>query len=377
MMMNNKLEFKNDNTIVNLANSILKHFNAPTHHTTIKEIDDALKGHKKVVVMLFDGLGTSLRKYNLDDKSAINTHFLHRINATYPPTTVASTSGFLSGLFPIENGWMSWRQYYDEYNCNILVFSGKDPDSKKWYKTSSGSSIHYQKFPFDNLAVQINKANNKHISDIMFPKILDKKGPKSLLGYKHKVTKYLKDKDECFLYVYNTQPDFYIHQYGVKHPKVKKLINRIDHMVDKLTKKNPDTLFLIIADHGLMDVTTVHVFEHKDFVDTFIHQPSFEGRTTTFFIKEDRKKEFEQLFDKYYGEHFMLLTKDEVLESNMFGEGKINKNALKYIGDYVSLSKDSYFFDLNKVQTKDDIFVAHHAGYTKEEMEIDVSVFNS
>ena len=33
--------------------------------------------------------------------------------------------------------------------------------------------------------------------------------------------------------------------------------------------------------------------------------------------------------------------------------------------------------DLNKVQTKDDLFVAHHAGYTKEEMEIDVSVFNS
>ena len=108
-------------------------------------------------------------------------------------------------------------------------------------------------------------------------------------------------------------------------------------MVDKLTKKNKDTLFLIIADHGLMDVKTVHVFEHPDFVDTFAHIPSFEGRTTTFFIKSDKKKEFEELFNKYYGKHFMLFTKDEVLKSNMFGEGKINKDALQYFGDYFLL----------------------------------------
>ena len=207
--MNKKIEFPNNNTIVNFANSILKHFNAPTHHTTIKKVDDVLSNHKKVVVMLFDGFGTSIRKKNLSSKSALNTHFLHRMNATYPPTTVASTTGMLSGLFPIENGWLSWRQYYEEYNCNVLVFSGIDPDSDNVYKKDN-KSIHYSKFAFDNIALQINKANNKHISDIMFPKILDKKGPKSLLGYKQKVNK----SDIFFL-----QPPTFKEDNGIKGKK--------------------------------------------------------------------------------------------------------------------------------------------------------------
>ena len=50
----------NENSLVNLSNSILKHFCVETFHNTIPEIDELLKGHKKVVAVLFDGMGQNI-----------------------------------------------------------------------------------------------------------------------------------------------------------------------------------------------------------------------------------------------------------------------------------------------------------------------------
>ena len=56
------MEVYNKNSLVNLSNSILKHFGVNTFHESIPEIDDLLKGHKKVVAVLFDGGVNKLRR---------------------------------------------------------------------------------------------------------------------------------------------------------------------------------------------------------------------------------------------------------------------------------------------------------------------------
>ena len=40
--------------------------------------------------------------------------------------------------------------------------------------------------------------------------------------------------------------------------------------------------------------------------------PSIEPRATAFFIKDGKKEEFENLFNKYFSEYFNLYTKEEV-----------------------------------------------------------------
>ena len=47
-----------NNSIVNLACSVLKHYGAENHHETLTIFDNYLKkNYKNVVVMLLDGLG--------------------------------------------------------------------------------------------------------------------------------------------------------------------------------------------------------------------------------------------------------------------------------------------------------------------------------
>ena len=54
----------------------------------------------------------------------------------------------------------------------------------------------------------------------------------------------------------------------------------------------------------------------------------------------------------------------------------INPKAESFIGDYLATSIDEYCLYASKEMKTVDLFKGHHAGNTKEEMLIDISVFN-
>ena len=116
----------NNNSLVNLSNSILKHFGVEPFHDTIPEVDELLKGHKKVVAVLFDGMGQNIVRMHLKENSFIRSHYMTTINSTYPPTTAAATTAFLTGKYPIETGWLAWDEYIKDYDRNIILFRSID-----------------------------------------------------------------------------------------------------------------------------------------------------------------------------------------------------------------------------------------------------------
>ena len=116
------MEVYNKNSLVNLSNSILKHFEAESFHESIPEIDNLLKGHKKVVAVLFDGMGQNIVRKHLKENSFIRSNYVTTINSTFPPTTAAATTAFLTGKYPIETGWLAWTEYFKDYDRNIILF---------------------------------------------------------------------------------------------------------------------------------------------------------------------------------------------------------------------------------------------------------------
>ena len=109
--------FDKDNSLVSISNAILKHFTGECFHTPHPKLMEILAENKrdKVVIMLFDGMGKSIQ-----DKYLKETDFLVRkksfeINSVFPPTTVAATTALTSGKFPIESGWLGWRQFFKNH----------------------------------------------------------------------------------------------------------------------------------------------------------------------------------------------------------------------------------------------------------------------
>ena len=363
----------NTHNLVTFSNSILKHFGVKPFHQTEEAVDKILANHKKVVAILFDGMGQNIVKMHLKENSFIREHYLCTINSTFPPTTTAATTAFLTGKYPIETGWMSWTQYFEKYNRNIILFTNKDYNTEE---KITPEHIAEAELPFKDITTLIKEQNPsvQTFNVKRFP--VDPNGPKKLRDLERIINKSIEGVDSCFGYFYFDSPDYEMHAHGIDNWRIHVIVRRINDMVRRLAKKNPDTLFLTFADHGHINVTFLDIDEHPDLHNLLKHPMSFEKRTPVFFIKDGKQEEFKELFNKYYSEHFLLMSKKEALEAQIFGEGEINPKAVEFIGDYVATSVDRYCLYSSSELKESKLFKGHHAGNTAEEMKIDISAYN-
>lgn len=359
------------NSLVNLSNSILKHFHTETKHNSIPEVDKALEGKKRVVVFLFDGLGQYIIDSHLKEDGFFRTHKLHTITSTYPPTTVAATSAFLSALEPIESGWLGWVQYFKHMDRNIKVFRNTDAQTRESFPRPL---ILEQVSPYESIISQINKANNKEVAHFLQCAPLDKSFTSKFMSlFIKKAYRHAHMGDESFVYAYWNTPDKLLHEFGVFGKKSHKNVTKIERLTKRYSKRNKDVATLIIADHGFHDVTYLTLQDYPDLVELMERPFSLEGRASNFFIKEGKQEEFRALFNKYFGDKFELYSKEEYLNNGLFGNSKPNDVVNEFLGDFVAVAIKEY-----SLQMKPSSFPlkAHHAGGTKEEMLIDVIGIN-
>ena len=48
------------------------------------------------------------------------------------------------------------------------------------------------------------------------------------------------------------------------------------------------------------------------------------------------------MFNKYYGQYFELLTKEQAFDIKLFGEGIPANGVSEVVGDYIAIAKDKY-----------------------------------
>ena len=368
------MEFYNNNTLVNLSNSILKHFNVPIFHETIPEIDKYLVGHKKVAVLLFDGMGQNIIRKHLKEESFIRSHYVHTMYSVFPPTTAAATTAFLSAKYPIETGWLAWAQYFKDYNRNIILFRNVDYNTGERIEDDY---VAFKYFPFENIFSLIKRYNSDvDTFDIKRYPIYED-GPKKLSDSFDIINSKLESSDKCFMYYYFDSPDVEMHEHGIDANIIHHYVHKIDKFIKKLAKRNKDTLFISIADHGHVNVDYFDVCEHEDMYSLLATPLTLEKRSVGFNVQEGKNQLFKDLFNRYYGEYFDLISKDEIIEKQMYGLGEMGKYVKDFIADFVAIAKDKYCLYASKEMKHLDLFKGNHAGGTMEERLIDISIFNS
>lgn len=356
--------YDKNNCLVNVSNSILKYFDIETFHPTIKELDEVLKKtNKKICLILLDGLGNKIQDVYKDECSYIRSGYFSTITSVFPPTTVAATTALMSAKFPCETSWLGWSEKFKDTDYDVLMFYST-------YNRFTPLSLFfntYKRLPYTSIIERINSSGKK--ADLLqsFTLTDDEK----FTMFFTEANKKIKEND--FSYIYHTQPDSYLHEYGVGSDKLKPVIKSLDEGIEKLVKENKDTLFIVLADHGHLNVEYFNIEEHKDFY-ALLSYPyiSLEARAVSFFVKENKKEEFRKLGEKYYSEYFYILDKEEVKKYHIFGIGKENKYFDEVIGDFLFISKGkAAFFDKDSHK-----FKSHHAGSTLDEMLINISCFN-
>ena len=357
-----KVMFPNyENCVVNLANSIRKHFGLEVYYSTLNDVDELLKkDYKNVVIILYDGMGSHIFKKVLRN-SFFNKHFKRSITSVLPSTTTASTTSIQTGLYPSEHNWLGWTIYMEPIDKIVTLYTNKikdtDIDAKEYhvgnkfipYKTivdeinENGEYQAYSLFPFGD-----NCYNN---IDEMYEKIID----------------ITKKSGKKYIYAYYDNPDGLMHEFGIGSNEMRENIKMLNRKTEAMCEKLDDTLVIITADHGHVDVSEINLDDYSDFKDTLDGDISIEGRCCSFKVKKGLEEKFKELFKKYFEKDFVLKTRNEIINERILGDGIENKYLIDSIGDFVALAVSDKYFRYCDNSTN---FKSMHAGFTEDEMII-------
>ncbi len=356
-------------SIMNVSRSILKHYGAYEGDDTIPVLDQALKqGFNHVIFMLLDGLGTNVLKIHLPKTAFLRQHYRQTITSVFPSTTVAATNAVLAAEPPVTTGYLGWVQYFKEEDKQIVVFLNED------YYTGEKATLPFRQtyHAYPSLAARIRKQQHDVVANEIFHGSIEG-GSKTFDEHLARLDARMKAHEKTMTYVYWTDPDMTEHTHGIHHEQTGNVIRELDRKTALFAENMPDdALLIVIADHGLIDVIAEPLYENQALLDCLIRPPSIEARATTFFVKPDCHEPFQRLFNKRYKRHFKLLTKGELYQLGLLGDGKMHPRLDEYLGEYIAIATKNRMFMLQPGKP----FLAHHAGLTKGELQVPLIIYH-
>lgn len=359
------MEVKNNykECLTNLACSIRKYFGLENKHNTLEYIDKILEDYnpKNVVVILFDGMGSRILDRTLDENSFFRKNKLKDITSVFPATTTAATTSIRTGLNPIEHGWLGWNTYIAPIDKTITLFlnteKGKKEVCEEFFKVKD-------KLVLSTIKSEINH-NTEYKSVELFP--FGENKYNDLDDMINKILEESKKEGKRYIYAYDDEPDGTMHEIGNDKKEVIELIKERNKKVSELCEKLEDSVVIVVADHGHLNVEPIFLTDYPDIYSLLERTTSLEQRAVSFKIKEENKELFEELFNKYFGEFFKLYKKQDIIDSKLFGDGEENEIFDLALGDYIAIAENS-----NKclLVEGDELLKSQHAGYTDDEIYV-------
>ena len=336
------------NSILNLITSLLKYYSVETNHTSLEVLDKKLQNkYKNVVFIILDGMGEHILK-NVSENGFFRKHEIKCITSVYPSTTTAALTTYYSGKTPLES-------YLKEDISGALI------------------DVFQDVVKYEPIFEKIEKASPEVKAYEIVPDYSDRRSNRSLRANNIKeICEHIKlicsNTSQNFIMAYCDNPDGLLHKYGCDSKEAKQMIR------DEAMKKelSDDTILIISADHGHRDINKVYdLLEYPELQDCLIMPASLESRTVAFWVKEDKRKKFETLFRQNFGNDFLLLSKEEVLDKHLLGYGEKHKKVDDFIGNYLALSIGDAIIRLQTFLAEGKkVKKSTHCGLTKEEMEV-------
>ena len=355
--------------ILQVSAAVYNHYGIKTNYPVDKDVDGWLKNNsfRCVVVCLLDAMGAQILRDYLPKEAFFNQYLAKTTSTVFPPTTTAATTALLTGKSPKENGWLGWSQYFKEVDDVVIPFLEKGNYNKNMYPNLIQNVIP-TKLIYDEL-------KEKGIGATSIGPSFDHNHPcKNYPCFLDEIVKISHNQKTQFTYAYWDDPDHTMHTHGPSSSKVNELLTQMDQETGEFVKRlDSDVGILFLADHGQIDVEHYDLKQDKELCDCFEKAPSIEPRALTFFLKKDRKEEFVELFNKKLGKYFELLTKEEVITSNLFGYNQAHPRFVGFLGDMMAIAIDKMELDYGGTLK----LKGNHAGSLPEEMEIPLIMYPS
>ncbi len=370
------------NSIINLMSSISNSFGQKHAYSQLVSLNsDELKKFKNVVLIIVDGLGYNyLRKQK---NSFLLKNLNSKMTSTFLTTTVCANTSFLVGYPPQQHALTGWDINLKEIGAitAILPFTPR-------YK---GDSLSKSKFEMNQIMdiKSFHRGFNekcfilidKKFSNSPFTRYVSKDAEviptKTYINTFTKLKELIKKKSPKmrFIHAYLPELDALAHKEGINSKKVNDLFLDFDKRMKNLSIsiKGTNTRLIIVADHGLIDVTPkteIWVENIAGLKECLTIPLAGEPRVRDCFVRPSKVKEFEKIVKAKLSKYCWCFIGEQLIKDNLYGLGKPNKKLIDRVGDYVLVMKENYILKdkLANYKKPNKFYKGTHGGVSDDEM---------
>lgn len=373
-------------SIVNLMSSIMKASGGRPEYPQLRILkSEELKEYKNILLIVLDGLGYEyLNKYCKN--SFLMKNLLGTMTSVFPATTAAAIPTFATGTAPQQHGMTGWYMNVKELGgvitplrymprvggptfsaLNInpkLLFDQKFFDQKIDYKIRKPYLIqHFEIVNSSFGSVAFSRSRTLAYNN--------------LKGFFQATTMTTKLKGKKYIHAYWPMVDEMMHTHGTRNSKVLKHVRELDKKLEKLSKTLKDTIIIITADHGLIDINddnTTILRKHPELMSMLSLPLSGDAKTSYCYVHTDNRIEFENYVNKHFKNKCIMLTRKEAVSSGIYGKGEVNPKLMERIGDYVLIWRKNYILRDTLLGQLEFIPKAQHGGASSTEMYVPLIV---
>ena len=277
----------------------------------------------------------------------------------------------------MKHGWIAMSQYFKEYGRALEML--RKIDSYTGKSIGNARMDVFDLVKYTTIYEQIENASPKIKAYEINPNYCDCRSKRNINANNiemmcDNIKAICNNKDENFILAYHPNPDGLLHENGTNSEEVKDFLlsaeKTIENMCNEL--KGTNTLIIISADHGHKDIEkTYNILDMEEIQECIIMPASLESRAVTFWVKEDKKKKFEEFFSNKLKDEFILYTKQEFLDKNLLGYGEKHKKIDDFIGNYIAVAIGNSIIKLEtNISKEKKNKKSTHCGFTPDEMEV-------
>lgn len=358
-----KPNFKKCN--VNVSATLAEFLGAPNGNATLPCLKKELqKGYKNVVFICFDGMGMHPLKVNLDKDDYLLKNVTKVLRSTFPATTTCATTSLTTNTLPLQHGWFGWSVYFEKLGRNVDIFMNTDSQTREKVDVTGSSPLAQFPYYFD-------RANCEYNVNTIFPPFVKVARPERNVVWNFDAADFFEQifnicqKDgKQFVYAYCNQPDHDMHEYGVTCEHTENMLKDISARLHNLESRLHDTLLIVTADHGQIDVKgEVEFYKDETMLNMLTCYPYMEPRAVAFRVKQGQNKLFEKYFKNTYGKDFILYKSEKLIKKGWFGK---TGDKAELLGDYVAIGTYTHKIALCAQPDDDFHFLGHHTSLTEE-----------
>ncbi|BFH73620.1 alkaline phosphatase family protein [Sulfurisphaera javensis] len=321
---------------------------------------------KKLALVLLDGLGYNMLR-------SVGYEVENKITTVFPSTTSTVITTLFTALLPAEHGILGYNTFSKRLGgiANALKYTypaigDRDAVSENIKFSNAFPSVksYLSEVKDKKTASVVPKGiENTEFTMATHGKVSTTKIYSTYWDALYEFSNILTDYD--FVYFYLPDIDTLAHKYGPSSIPVKQAIRDIFEGVRQIAYSHKDYTFIIVADHGHVDVSSHVLLNNDSELLDMLYLPPYGDSRALFFLTKYELKTY--LYHKY--PELKVFDKNDF--EKLVGGDKIN-------ADYIAVPLDNKAYIYSFRDQTDDYakLKGHHGGLSEDEMYIPMVVIN-